>query len=167
MDRLAEHALDLFALLGVPVSARRMFGALGFHAAGLFFAVGDPEEGRIYLKVDGESRAAFEAAGGQPFTYQLPNRQVVAMAYLTPPDAALEDPEEMLPWARLALGAARRAAQAKAATAVRRGARAAPARAAPVVRKGARAAPAGRSRSGAAGSGSRSGRGRPRGGRSG
>jgi DNA transformation protein len=116
-DRFVEHALDLFSALAVPVSARRMFGGLGFYAGGLFFAIGDQEEGRLWLKVDDESRAAFEAAGGQPFTYTTPRREVVAMAYLSPPDAALEDAEAMLPWATLGVAAARRAAAAKIARA--------------------------------------------------
>jgi DNA transformation protein len=115
-DRFVEHALDLFSTLGLPVSARRMFGGLGFYAGGLFFAIGDHEEGRLWLKVDEESRAAFEAAGGSPFTYTMPQREVMTMAsYLSPPDAALEDPEAMLPWATLGVEAARRAAAAKAA----------------------------------------------------
>lgn len=118
-DRFAAHALDLFAPLGPGVTARRMFGGLGFYAAGRFFAVGDQDEGRIFLKVDDLTRPAFEAAGGQPFTYTVPGQAVMTMAYLTPPDAALEDPEEMLPWARLALEAAGRAAAAKAAKAAR------------------------------------------------
>jgi DNA transformation protein len=37
----------------------------------------------------------------------------MVMSYVTPPDAALEDPEAMLPWAVLALEAAGRAAAVK------------------------------------------------------
>ena len=118
-DRFAAHALDLFALLGPGVVSRRMFGGLGFYARGLFFAVGDQDEGRLFLKVDDLTRPTFEAAGGRPFTYTVPGQATMTMAYLTPPDGALEDPEEMLPWARLALEAAGRAAAAKAAKAAR------------------------------------------------
>jgi DNA transformation protein len=113
-DQLIAHGLDLFAPLGPGVSARRMFGALGFYADGLFFAVGEIEEGALYLKVDELTRAAFEAAGGRPFTYRAKDGGVMVMSYLTPPEAALEDPEAMWPWARLALEAAARAAAAKA-----------------------------------------------------
>lgn len=124
-DAFTDHALDLFAGLPVPVSARRMFGGVGFYAGGLFFAIGDPGEGRLWLKVDDQCRAAFEAAGGVPFTYAMPKREVVAMAYLTPPDGALDDAEAMRPWAALAVEAARRAAAARAAKAVRPARRAA------------------------------------------
>jgi DNA transformation protein len=113
-DQLIAHALDLFAPLGPGVTARKMFGALGFYAAGRFFAVGDVEEGAIYLKVDEVTRARFEAAGGRPFTYPARDGHLMEMSYLTPPEAALEDPEAMLPWARLGLEAAARAAARKA-----------------------------------------------------
>jgi DNA transformation protein len=112
-DRLATRALDLFALLGPEVTARRMFGGLGFWADGRFFAIGDPEDGALYLKVDAVTRGRFEAAGGRPFTYEARGGERVAMSYFTPPDAALEDPEAMLPWARLGLEAAARAADAR------------------------------------------------------
>lgn len=127
-DRFAAHALDLFALLGPGVVSRRMFGGLGFYARGLFFAVGDQDEGRVFLKVDDLTRPTFEAAGGRPFTYTVPGQATMTMAYLTPPDGALEDPEEMLPWARLALEAAGRAAAAKAAKAAGPKAKATPAK---------------------------------------
>lgn len=116
-DAFVEHALDLFSALDLPVSARRMFGGLGFYAGGLFFAIGDHQEGRLWLKVDAESRGAFEAAGGQPFTYTTPQREVMTMAYLSPPDSAMEDAEAMFPWATLGVAAARRAAAAKASKA--------------------------------------------------
>jgi DNA transformation protein len=112
-DQLIAHALDLFAPLGPGVSARKMFGALGFYAGGHFFAVGDVEEGAIYLKVDEVTRGRFEAAGGRPFTYPARDGSLMVMSYLTPPDAALEDPEAMLPWAILGLEAAARAAEKK------------------------------------------------------
>jgi DNA transformation protein len=112
-DQLIAHALDLFAPLGPGVSARKMFGALGFYAGGHFFAVGDVEEGAIYLKVDEVTRGRFEAAGGRPFTYPARDGSLMVMSYLTPPDAALEDPEAMLPWAILGLEAAARAADKK------------------------------------------------------
>jgi DNA transformation protein and related proteins len=135
-DQLAAHALDLFAGLGPGVVARRMFGGLGFYAGGLFFGIGDPEDGRLYLKVDDLTRAAFEAAGGTAFVYRGPRGEEMSMSYLSPPDGALDDAEEMLTWARLAVEAARRAAAAKAA---RRGPKASTKRPARAAR-----APAGR-----------------------
>jgi len=113
-DQLAAHALDLFALLGPGVTARRMFGGLGFWAGGRFFAIGDPEDGALYLKVDDQTRGRFEDAGGRPFTYAARGGERMVMSYFTPPEAALEDAEAMLPWARLGVEAAARAAATRA-----------------------------------------------------
>jgi DNA transformation protein len=112
-EQLIAHALDLFAPLGPGVAARRMFGGVGFWMRGRFFAVGDPDEGALFLKVDEQTREAFLAAGGRPFIYQAKDGAAMVMSYVTPPDAALEDPEAMLPWATLALEAAARAAAGK------------------------------------------------------
>lgn len=110
----AAHCLDLFAGLG-PVEARSMFGGHAFFAGAAMFAIGDADEWRVWLKVDDETRARFEGAGGVAFTYQARNRPRVAMSFFTVPDGAMEDGEAMLPWARLALEAAERAAAKRGA----------------------------------------------------
>lgn len=115
MSRRAEfegHCLDLFSPLG-PVLARRMFGGVGFYLGGAMFALGEPDEWRLWLKVDGVSRAAFQAAGGEPFVYLGRGRREVSLSYYAPPPEALDDAEGMLPWARLAVEAARRARAAR------------------------------------------------------
>jgi DNA transformation protein and related proteins len=112
-DQLIAHALDLFAPLGPGLTARRMFGGIGFWMRGRFFAIGDPDEGALYLKVDELTRETFLAAGGRPFTYRAKDGAVTVTSYVTPPDAALDDPEAMLPWAVLALEVAGRAAAVK------------------------------------------------------
>ena len=100
------HIEDLLAPLG-PVVCRRMFGGWGFYCGGLFFAIADDD--RVWLKVDDETRDAFLRAGSEPFVYVGKGRREVSLSYYTAPDLALEDPESMLPWARMALEAARRA----------------------------------------------------------
>lgn len=99
-----EHVIELLATLG-PVRARRMFGAHGVYLDDLFVAIVAGE--RLYLKADDASRAAFEAAGCQPFTYEAQGRRV-ALTYWSCPDEALDAPHAMAPWARLALAAALR-----------------------------------------------------------
>jgi len=119
-DQLAAHALDLLAPLGPGVVVRRMFSGLGFYAGGLFFAIGDPDEGRLFFKVDGLTRARFLEAGGRPFVYGTRRGTPKTMeGYCSPPDEAMEDPEAMVPWARLALEASGRAAAVKAAKAAK------------------------------------------------
>jgi len=105
----AGHCLDLFSGLG-PVVARAMFGGFGFYVGPAMFAIGDAEEWKVWLKVDDATRGRFEAAGGVPFTYVSKGRKSTTMSFVTPPEGAMEDAEEMLPWARLALEAAERAA---------------------------------------------------------
>jgi DNA transformation protein len=99
------HAVDLVSLLG-GVEARRMFGGHGLYAEGVMFALLD--DGELFLKTDGETRARFVAAGCRRWTYVHGNVRMEDTSYFRPPDDAHEDPEAMLPWARLALEAALR-----------------------------------------------------------
>jgi DNA transformation protein len=120
------HALDLVSLLG-PVSARAMFGGHGLYAEGVMFALLD--DGELFVKTDDETRAAFVAAGCRQWVYSNEKVRMENTAYFRPPDDAHEDPEAMLPWARLALAAALRARAAKAARASRAARRPRPAKA--------------------------------------
>lgn len=104
-DELAAHAAELLAAAG-PVRRRRMFGGHGLYVDDLFVALVAFE--RLYLKADAGTQAQFEAAGGERFVTTVQGREA-ALNYWTPPAEALESPAEMLPWVRLAIGAALRA----------------------------------------------------------
>ncbi len=106
------HALDLLALLG-PVEARAMFGGHGLYGEGVMFGLLD--DGELFLKTDDATRERFVAAGCRRWTYVNKKVRMENTGYFRPPDDAHEDPEAMLPWARLALEAALRARAAKAA----------------------------------------------------
>jgi DNA transformation protein and related proteins len=108
---LVDHCLELLAPLGA-VRARRMFGGHGIYIDDLFVAVIGFE--RLYLKTDAASRERFQAAGGEPFVYDV-KRGAVALGYWTVPAEAMESPALMQPWARQAIEAALRARVAKAA----------------------------------------------------
>jgi DNA transformation protein len=108
-SEFADHALDLFAGLG-PVVARAMFGGHAFFVGPAMIAIGDADEWRLWLKVDEATRPSFVDAGGAPFVYASKGGRRTTLSFVTPPDAAMEDAEAMLPWARLALEAAERAA---------------------------------------------------------
>jgi DNA transformation protein len=99
-------ALDLLAPLG-PVQARRLFGGHGLYVRGVMFALLDEDE--LFLKADGGTRERFVAAGCRMWVYG----GMKETSYYRPPDEAHEDPEAMLPWARLALDAALRAKATK------------------------------------------------------
>jgi DNA transformation protein len=102
-------ALDLLSPLG-GVSARAMFGGHGLYAEGVMFGLLDDDE--LFLKADQEARPVFLAAGCRQWTYPGP-KGPTAGGYWRPPDEAHEDPEAMLPWARLGVEAARRKAAAR------------------------------------------------------
>jgi len=100
---------DVLGGLG-PVSVRRMFGGAGVYADGVMFAL--VADDTLYLKADDETKAAFEAEGLGPFGYGGKGKRI-DLPYWRAPERLLDDPEEMVAWARMALGAARRAAAAK------------------------------------------------------
>jgi DNA transformation protein len=103
------HVLDLLEPLG-PVRARAMMGGHMIFCDELPIALIASET--LYLKVDEATKGKFERAGGTAFTYQRGER-VTAMSFWTPPEETLDEPESMLPWARLALEAAARSRKPK------------------------------------------------------
>ncbi len=136
-DSFAAYCCELLAAAGA-LHARRMFGGHGLYADGLMIGLLADEV--LYLKMDSQSQPQFEAAGCQPFIYDpLNGRKPMQMSYWTVPSEAMESPAAMAPWARLALGAALRGQQAKAAHAAKAGAQASARRVAgPLPRKGRR-----------------------------
>jgi DNA transformation protein and related proteins len=106
-ESFVELLRDALSGLG-PVSVRRMFGGAGIYADGVMFGLiaGDT----LYLKADSHSQPAFEAEGLQPFTYQARGKRRIAMSYWRIPERLLDEPDEMVEWARRALAAARQAA---------------------------------------------------------
>ncbi len=109
-DPFHEFVAELFSGMG-PVSIRRMFGGAGVYADGLMFALLADEV--IYLKTDESFRAELEAEGSSPFMWTRPSDgKVFDMAYLSLPEAALDEPDAAVDWGRRALAVAR-AAKAK------------------------------------------------------
>jgi DNA transformation protein len=118
-DAFTDLCVEMLSPLG-PVRVRRMFGGQGLYVDGLFVAIID--DGQLFLKSDDVNRARFDAAGCAHFTFPKDGEDVVT-SYRRPPEEALESPPLMLPWARLALEAALRSANAKAAKAAATAAR--------------------------------------------
>jgi DNA transformation protein len=83
-----------------------MFGGHGVYHAGVMFAL--IADGQLYLKVDDESRCAFEAAGLSPFVYEAKGRRV-ALSYYRAPDAMPDEPDVAREWAERGWQAALRA----------------------------------------------------------
>lgn len=98
-----EYVRDLFTAFG-PVRLRSMFGAAGIFYEDLMIGLIIREQ--VYLKVDDRNRAAFEAAGMEPFLYERQNGRIVSMSYYPIPETLYDDPEELAEWAKMAHDAA-------------------------------------------------------------
>ena len=107
----AELLREYLSPLG-GLSLRRMFGCTGLFSHGTMFGL--VQDDTLFLRVDAGNRAAFEDAGGTPFTYRR-DGEITALAYWTAPESLLDEPEEMRCWAREALAAALRVAAARPA----------------------------------------------------
>jgi DNA transformation protein len=129
----AEGLKELFEPFG-PVTVKRMFSGHGVYADGWCFALS--LRGDIYLRTDADSAAALAAAGSTPFVYQRGTRTITTNLWRLVA-SAYDDPDEIKQWSRLALAAARRIGEAKAAKAMAREAKAA---------KGGKSAPAKRAK---------------------
>ena len=98
------NAFVLDLLGGVrPVTARRMFGGVGYYADGLFFAIADDET--LYFKVDAASRSYYEAEDLPAFAPMGPGTK--SMNYYSVPARLYDDTEELTVWLQRALSAAR------------------------------------------------------------
>lgn len=89
----------------VPVRCRAMFGGVGIWTGELFFAL--VADDVLYLKVDDETRGAYEKRGLAPFRPY--GAGGVEMSYREIPADLLEDPEALRPWVEDAVEVARRA----------------------------------------------------------
>jgi DNA transformation protein and related proteins len=104
-----ELLVDVLGGLG-PVSVRRMFGGAGVYADGVMFGL--VADDTLYLKADDATKGAFEAEGLGPYGYGGAGKRI-DLPYWRIPERLLDDPDEMVAWARVALGVACRAKAAK------------------------------------------------------
>lgn len=95
------YLIDLFGQFG-PITARRMFGALGLYAGEVMFGLVADEI--IYLKTAERDRKAYEEEGSKPFSFHLKSRanEVVLTSYYSLPERLYDEPEELAAWARRA-----------------------------------------------------------------
>jgi DNA transformation protein and related proteins len=93
------------------VTTRRMFSGAGVYCDGVIFAL--ILRGALYFRVDDGNRAAYQAEGLAPFSYEAKGRTVEIGSYWRVPERLFDDPDEMVTWARAALAAGHRAGAAK------------------------------------------------------
>jgi TfoX/Sxy family transcriptional regulator of competence genes/protein-L-isoaspartate O-methyltransferase len=115
-SEFVSYLLELLAPIGA-VSARAMFGGFGIYHDGVMFGL--VADDTLYLKVDKENRQEFVDEGAEAFVYEGKGKSI-SMSYFRCPEAALDSPAAMLPWARSSIGAALRARGAPAAKKVSR-----------------------------------------------
>lgn len=95
-----------------PVQTRAQFGGVALVLDGVQF--GFVEYGRLYLRVDDQSRPEFERAGSEPFQFASKGgRSVVASSFYSTPAEVLADPARLIQWARAAHQVAVAAARQK------------------------------------------------------
>ena len=104
----ADYCCELLSGVGKP-TAKCMFGSWGISVEGMSIAwlldlsdKGTGSNEKLYLKASDATRAQYEAAGCQRFVYDVKG-VLKSVNYYAAPDDAMESPDAMLPWARLAL----------------------------------------------------------------
>ena len=116
-DSFAEFLREQLAPLG-RVTMRRMFGKTGVFCDGLMF--GMVTDDTLYVRVDDHNRAVFkEAESDPPLNYEKQGR-TIDLAFWRVPERLLDEPDELVTWARAALAAARRVAAKRERKAPRR-----------------------------------------------
>src|SRR5262245_52890275 len=107
-NSFAEFLREQLAPLG-RLTIRRMFGKTGVFCDGLMFAM--VTDDTLYVRVDDHNQATFaEAASTPPLNYVAAKGRVIDLAFWRVPDRLFDEPEELVAWARVALGAASRVA---------------------------------------------------------
>jgi DNA transformation protein and related proteins len=103
----ADFLREQFAPLG-HVTMRRMFGKTGVFCDGVM--LGMVRDNTLYFRVDDHNRALFkEAEIFPPLDYEKKGA-TIDLAFWRAPERLFDEPDELLAWARAALGAARRVA---------------------------------------------------------
>jgi DNA transformation protein len=106
-DVMADHSFKDFVLdqlSGLPeLRAKAMFGGHGLYQADCFFGI--LMEGRLYFKTDERTRPAYLKRGMGPFIYEKARRITTIHYFEVPPDV-LENREDLVAWAHLAIQAA-------------------------------------------------------------
>ena len=116
-DGFAEFLRDQLAPLG-KITMRRMFGKTGVFCNGLMF--GMVTDDTLYVRVDDRNRAVFkEAESTPPLNYEKKGG-TIDLSFWRAPERLFDEPDELVTWARAALGAAQRVAAQRERTAPRR-----------------------------------------------
>jgi DNA transformation protein len=103
----AEFLCDQLAPLG-RITMRRMFGKTGVFCGGVM--LGMVTDNTLYVRVDDQNRATFKEAEAYPPLNYAKKGEMIDLAFWRVPDRLMDEPDELVEWARAALAAARRVA---------------------------------------------------------
>ena len=106
-DSFAEFLREQLAPLG-RLTMRRMFGKTGVFCNGLMF--GMVTDDTLYFRVDEHNQSVFEEARSVPPLNYEKQGHSIDLSFWRAPERLLDEPEELVTWARAALAAARRVA---------------------------------------------------------
>jgi DNA transformation protein len=95
-DDYLDYVLELLAPVG-PVQPSRFFGGVGLSISSVQFAM--VMDNCLYFVVDETTRARYEAAGMQSFSYETKKKRVQVRRYFELPEDVLTDPAELRVWA--------------------------------------------------------------------
>jgi DNA transformation protein len=103
----AEFLREQLAPLG-HISMRRMFGKTGVFCQGVMF--GMVTEDTLYVRVDDHNRATFREAESSPPLNYAKKGTSIDLSFWRVPERLIDEPDELVAWARAALAAAHRVA---------------------------------------------------------
>jgi DNA transformation protein and related proteins len=103
----ADFLREQLAPLG-RLSLRRMFGKTGVFCDGLMFAM--VTDDTLYFRVDDDNREAFKEAAVFPPLNYAKGGELIDLSFWRAPERLFDDQDELVSWARVAMGAARRVA---------------------------------------------------------
>jgi DNA transformation protein and related proteins len=109
----AEFLHDQLRPLG-RMTTRRLFGKTGLFCDGVM--LGMVADNTLYFRVDDENRALFKEAEAYPPLNYIKGGVAIDLAFWRTPDRLMDEPDELLTWARAALAAARRVAAKRGRT---------------------------------------------------
>ena len=112
-DAFAEFLPEQLAPVG-HITMRRMFGKTGVFCDGVM--LGMVTENTLYVRVDDQNRATFkEAESFPPLNYEKKGC-TIDLSFWRVPERLIDEPKELVTWARAALEAAHRVAAKRART---------------------------------------------------
>ena len=106
-ETYAEFLREQLAPLG-RVTLRRMFGKSGVFCDGVM--LGMVTENTLYFRVDDQNRETFREAEAFPPLNYAKKGEIIDLAFWRVPERLFDESDELVTWARAALGAARRVA---------------------------------------------------------